>query len=365
LGPRGLKVEPGGFNLGVFSGIGGVARRQDGHPHRCRAASPGRRATVRWQRGGGLYSVTIPARGRRGHPRTLGTVARPPARGPSDGEESAGGAAGPPGTLRSLIKSRGGGERGGRPRGRGRQPPGTPRCRRRALLPALHGGEKKRSTKDSVNASAGRTSSRERSPPPLYPCSSPAPSRPSPWHPPGPTRCRPSFGEHWGCWCGVRVVWSRLSRMFCCAVCSSVPASVSLSVPLFPCLFASRSLGLYPSLCPCIFAFLPLSQHVSLPVFRFACFHLSPSALRGPLSPFLQVHPSLHIFPSLHLSRALPTLFPSVAAWCLAWCCCACPGEHLCVSLLGLFVPGLLCHQVSLLRAWQCLPVSLGSHSVL
>lgn len=39
---------------------------------------------------------TIPARGRRGHPRTLGAAARPPAHRPSRGEESPGGAAAEP-----------------------------------------------------------------------------------------------------------------------------------------------------------------------------------------------------------------------------------------------------------------------------
>lgn len=90
------------------------------------------------------------------------------------------GAAGPPGTLRSLIKSRGGGERGGRPRGRGQRPPGMLRCHRRALLRALCRGEKKRKTKDSVKAGAERTRQRKGSPPPHCPCSSPAPSHPTP-----------------------------------------------------------------------------------------------------------------------------------------------------------------------------------------
>lgn len=84
-GPSGLKAEPGGFNLGVFLGIGGLVRQRGGHPGegsgwhpppRLRAPSVGDEAatgsSVRarphprgdgggWQSGGtwwGLYSVT-------------------------------------------------------------------------------------------------------------------------------------------------------------------------------------------------------------------------------------------------------------------------------------------------------------------
>lgn len=125
----------------------------------CRATSPGRwwRVTVWWHVVGSVQRNGRRERSRHGGDGAiLGRWAAPPVLRcrPSHGEQAPGGAeaepaagtgaARPPGTLRSLIKSRGGGgEPGGWPRGRGRRPPGTRRCRRRAPLRALLGEERK------------------------------------------------------------------------------------------------------------------------------------------------------------------------------------------------------------------------------
>lgn len=102
--------------------------------------------------GGSVPAGSSPGRGRRAYAITGGEhdpETRPvrqrqvPGRHGGPAPRWGGGAGGPPGTLRSLIKSRGGGERGGRPRGRGRRLPGTPRCRRRAPLRALQRGDEK------------------------------------------------------------------------------------------------------------------------------------------------------------------------------------------------------------------------------
>lgn len=88
--------------------------------------------------------------GRSAPPPVLRCIARPMERSPRAARQPSPrrgrGAARPPGTLRSLIKSRGGGERGGWPRGRGQQPPGMRHCRRRAPLRALDGENTKTRT---------------------------------------------------------------------------------------------------------------------------------------------------------------------------------------------------------------------------
>lgn len=121
--PRAHQPQPARRKEGRGSGQGSARHR----PSR-RAAVAGDSLGGTWW---GLYSVTS-GENDPGRWETRPSSA-PRRRSPSSG------AAGPPGTLRSLIKSRGGGERGGRPRGRGRWPPGMPRCRRRAPLRARTG----------------------------------------------------------------------------------------------------------------------------------------------------------------------------------------------------------------------------------
>lgn len=136
----------------------------------------------------------IPAGGRHGRPRPFGAAPRPPALCPSDGEESPGGR---PGTLHSLIKSRGGGERGGWPRGRGQRLPGRLHCHCRAPLRALHGGQK-RKQRHSVKGSDERMRSRchaNRSPLPVVPLHSPLP----PWQV-GSSETSPQFGDTGDIW---------------------------------------------------------------------------------------------------------------------------------------------------------------------